>query len=145
LSGLCSRTGFTLFEVVLAVGIFLGAIAVVAQIIDTGSRAARQAELQSAAVLRCESQMNEIVSGAVALASEEAVAFTDDPQWSWSLTLLEGPHADVLALEVLVVHTRRDGRVDAQFALRRLMRNPDLFLNAAAAAAEASETTESTQ
>ena len=86
-----------------------------------------------------------VAAGAVPLVSEEGVQFTDDPQWSWSLTLLEGPHADLLALEVLVVHKRRDERIDAQFALRRLIRNPDVLLDAAAAAAEASETTEATQ
>jgi hypothetical protein len=125
--------------VVLALGIFLGALAAIARIVDSGSRAAVRARLQNEAILRCESQMNQVVAGSVALQATDQSPFEDDAQWSWSLVLAEGPHVDLLSVEVAVTHLRPDGEVDAEFALWRLMRNPELYLEAAAAAAESTE------
>jgi type II secretory pathway component PulJ len=130
------RSGFTLFEVVLALGIFLGALAAISRIVDSGSRAAVRARLQNEAILRCESQMNQVVAGSVALQAADQAPFEDDAQWSWSLVLAEGPHVDLLSIQVVVTHARPDGEIDAEFALWRLMRNPELYLDAAAAAAE---------
>ncbi len=135
------RAGFTLFEVVLSVGIFFAAIAVIAQLVDLGTQAAIEMELKSEAMWRCESQMNELVSGAQPLQDTDGVACVDNPDWSWSLTTSEGPHPDLVALEVYVSHQRADGRVDADYLLRRYVRSPLVYEEAAlaaeAAAAEA--------
>jgi len=137
-----TRGGFTLFEVLLSLGIFLGALAAISRIVDGGSRAAVRARMQNEAILRCESQMNQVVAGAVTLQATEEAPFDDDAQWSWSLVLGEGPHVDLLNVEVVVTHARTDGVIDAQFALWRFIRNPEVYLEAAAAEAEAeAETT----
>ncbi len=135
----CRRAGFTLFEVVLSLGIFLGALAAISRIVDSGSRAAVRSRLQNEAILRCESQMNQVVAGALALQAAEETPFEDDTQWAWSLVLAEGPHVDLLSVQVVVTHARSDGQIDAEFALWRLMRNPELYLEASAAAAETTE------
>jgi general secretion pathway protein I len=135
-----TRAGFTLFEVVLSLGIFLGALAAISRIIDSGSRAAVRARVMNEAILRCESQMNQVVAGSVALQATDQAPFEDDTQWSWSLVLAEGPHVDLLNVQVVVSHARDDGQVDAEFALWRLMRNPELYLEAAAAEAETATT-----
>lgn len=131
-----SRAGITLFEVLVALAIFLGALAGIAQIVDTGSTAAVTGQLQSEAVLRCETTLAEIVSGVHPLESVQREIYPDDSAWSWSLTVADGPHPDVIQLTVEVVHARTNGSTDATFTMTRLIRDPQLFLDAAAAAQE---------
>jgi hypothetical protein len=125
--------------VVLSLGIFLGALAAISRIVDSGSRAAVRSRLQNEAILRCESQMNQVVAGAVALQAADETPFEDDTQWAWSLVLAEGPHVDLLSVQVVVTHARPDGQIDAEFALWRLMSNPELYLEASAVATETTE------
>lgn len=134
-----TRAGFTLFEVVLSLGIFLGALAAISRIVDNGSRAALRARLMNDAILRCESLMNQVVAGSVPLEAVDQTPFEDDQHWAWSLVLAEGPHVDLLSVQVVVAHAQGDGQIDAEFALWRLMRNPELYLEASAAAAETAE------
>ncbi len=133
------RSGITLLEVVIALAIFLGAVAVISEIVSTGSRAAIRAQLQSEAVLRAETRLHEVVAGVYPLEIVQGVAFEDDPKWQWSLLILDGPHPDVLHLEVTAAHVRSSGTVDAEFTLARLMRDPLLFIDAAASSGEATD------
>ncbi|MEW4526760.1 MAG: prepilin-type N-terminal cleavage/methylation domain-containing protein [Maioricimonas sp. JB045] len=141
--GIARRRGFTLFEVVLALTIFFGSIAVVAQIVDTGSRAANQARLQSDAVVRCESKMNEVVAGVIPPMSVSGSAFDDDPVWQWSLSVVEGPHIDLLELTVTVTHTRQNGLSDAEYTLTRYIRDPEIWVEAASSSESTVEGLES--
>ena len=63
--------------------------------------------------------------------------------WVWSLVVAPGLHPDLLDLEVTVAHVSDNGNIDAECTLRRFLRDPQLFLDAAAAAeAEAAVDTE---
>jgi hypothetical protein len=126
-------------EVVIALAIFLGAVAVISEIVSTGSRAAIRAQLQSEAVLRAETRLHEVVAGAYPLEIVQGMAFEDDPKWQWSLLILDGPHPDVLHLEVTAAHVQSSGTVDAEFTLTRLMRDPQLFIDAATSSGEATD------
>ncbi|QDU37744.1 hypothetical protein Mal4_20610 [Maioricimonas rarisocia] len=137
------RRGFTLFEVVLALTIFFGAIAVVAQIVDTGSRAATQAQMNSEAIVRCESKLNEVVAGVIPPQSVSSSTFDDDPLWQWSLSVIEGPHIDLLELTVTVMHVRTNGFVDSEYTLTRYIRDPELYLEAASSSESTTQGLES--
>jgi general secretion pathway protein I len=126
------RRGITLFEILLALGIFLAAVTAIGQIVNVGSTAATDGQLQSEAVLRCETKLAEIIAGIEPLAGAQTQAFTDDASWSWSLAIADGPHPDLLHLTVSVTHQRVNGSTDAQFVLTRLLRDPQLFIDAAA-------------
>jgi general secretion pathway protein I len=132
------RRGMTLLEVFLALAIFIGALAVITQIISTGSRAAIQAQLQSDAVLRAESVISEAVSGVIPLQSASGQAFADDSTWTWSLTVAEGTHVDTLQLTAVIDHKLPTGRINAQATLTRLVRDPQVFLDAAGASSTTS-------
>lgn len=121
------RSGITLLEVLIALAIFLGAVAVIGQIVATGSQAAIDAEQQAEAVRRCETVLAEALAGSLPL-ENSAAGFEDDPDWSWSVSVLEGPHVDLLSLEVVVVHVDQFGNEDERFTLVRWLRNPELFL-----------------
>ena len=121
------RRGITLFE---ALGIFLGAIAAIGQVINVGTLAAGDGQLNSDAVLRCETKLAEIIAGIEPMVAAEAQPFADDARWQWSLTVTDGPHADLLQLDVTATHNRLNGTQDASFTLTRLVRDPQLYLDA---------------
>jgi type II secretory pathway pseudopilin PulG len=64
------RRGMSLLEVFIALAIFIAALAVITQIISTGSRASTKAQLQSEATLRAESCMAEAIAGVIPLQNE---------------------------------------------------------------------------
>ena len=126
------RRGITLFEVLLALGIFLGALAAIGQIVDVGTVASNKGRLQSEAVLSCETKLAEVISGIEPLAGVQGQSFADEADWTWSLTIADGPHPDLLHLSVEVSHARPNGTSNADFTLTRLVRDPQLFIDAAA-------------
>ncbi len=122
-----ARGGITLLEVLIALAIFLGAITVIGQIVSTGSQAAIAAQQKEEAVRRCETVLAETLAGIIPLQNSGST-FEDDPNWSWSVIVLDGPHIDLLAIEVLVVHSNQFGDPNEEFTLTRWVRNPELFL-----------------
>ncbi|MCH7988263.1 MAG: hypothetical protein IID46_03830 [Planctomycetes bacterium] len=128
----------TLYEVVISLTIFLGAMLAISQIISVGSRAAVQARLQTQAILRCESKLSEILAGVEPMESVSNAQIEEDTaNWVWSLEIGQGPHEVILDLTVSVSHINQEGNPDSTFSLRRYVRDPQLFIDAAEAAAEA--------
>jgi len=133
------RSGITLFEVVLALGIFLGAFAAIAQIVDLGRQASVQGQLENEAVLRAQTKLAEVISGVEPMSGVQGQAFEDAPNWTWGLSIADGPHVDLLNLVITVEHVRPNGDVDQAFVLNRLVRDPQLFIDAAANASLSEE------
>jgi len=126
-----SRRGLSLFEVIVALAIFMGSIAAIGQLVATGVRGAVQARLQSQAVIRCESKMGEIVSGVLSLRSASAnVPFPDDSSWNWSVAVAPGPHDGLYIVEVTVAHPSGTVAGNQSYSLRRLILDPQLALDA---------------
>ncbi len=134
----CQRRGLTLFEVVLSLAIFLGALVALSELISTGSRAAVHARLQTQAMLRCQSKMAEVLVGV-----EPMLAVSDSPfedlseDWTWTLIVGDGPVTDLLELELTVTHIGPNDIPNASYVLNRYVRDPQLFLDAAAEAVAA--------
>lgn len=140
-----SSSGFSLLEVILAGTIFLGATVALSQLVWNGSRASIQSRLLAEATWRCESKMQEAIARVVPLSSTSATPFEDDPSWLWSLNVSEGPYAELLVVDVSVTRDGSSPLASANFRLRRWMRDPQWFIDAAAeeAAAAAAETSSS--
>ncbi|TWT49886.1 hypothetical protein KOR42_38380 [Thalassoglobus neptunius] len=130
------RSGISLFEVVLALAIFLGATAVITQILKNGSTAAIRSQLVSEAVLRCERRLNEVSSGVLPAQSVQGASFDDDPNWSWTLNVTETGIPYLLELEMIVEQTNSQGEIAASYRLNRLLRDPLVFEEAALASEE---------
>ena len=122
-----SRRGLTLLEVLLSLGLFLGALAALSQLWYGGVRASVQARLATQAILRCESKLNEVVAGAVPLQSTSDTPFDDDASWTWSLQIEVGPHADTMLATVKVSHPGQSGLSSSDHQLRRLIRDPQVW------------------
>ena len=127
----CARAGFTLFEILLSLGLFLGALAMLSQLWYGGVRASVQSRLRTQAIMRCESKLSEAVAGAIPLQAVSATPFDDDASWTWNMQVLPGPHADVLLVVVNVAHPGQGGLSSSSHQLSRLIRDPQVWVNAA--------------
>lgn len=130
------RAGITLLEVLISTAIFLGAWTAILQIMSIGHDSRLSARLDAEAALRCESLMGEYVSGIAPLTAEAAQPLSGSTEWRYTTTIEEGGGDSLLKLTVQVEHVVND-RVSSYFQLSRLMRDPQLFLDAAMAADEA--------
>jgi len=125
---LSRRQAFTLYEVVLAIAILLGAMTVMSKLIATGSRAGSRAQLQTDAMLLCQSKLSEVVAGVEPLASVRgAPVGSTTPDWVWNLEVSSGPRDDLLELRVEVLLSDGGSTPRAKASLVRWMRNPSLF------------------
>lgn len=120
--------GFSLFEVVIALTIFVASAAVIGQLVSSGVRGAVRSRLESQAVIRCESKLAEIVAGVISLQSMNDVPFTDDSAWTWSTVIQAGPHPDLYLVEVKVSHPSSGQLSDLSYTLSRLVRDPNATL-----------------
>lgn len=128
--------GMTLLEVVLAIAIFFGAVAALSQLMWSGTRAAVQARLKSQAILRCETKLNELVSGVEPLQAGSGQLFPDDPAWAWAANIQPSTFPELLQVEVVVQHTGSNGLGNVEFRLKRWMRDPVALTEIATTAAE---------
>lgn len=123
------RRGLTLFEVVVSLAIFMGAIAAIGQLISTGARGAVYAKLQTQAVIRCETTLGEILGGYIPLHSTSGT-FSDDSTWTWSVSVAPGQHPGLSIVEVTASHGGRSSMSNVSYTLRRLLRDPALAMQA---------------
>ncbi len=147
-----TRRGLTLLEVIIALAIFVGSVAVVSKLVALGVRFAEHSQLQTRAVMLAESKMGEIVAGIVTLTGTSGDTFADDPAWQWQLATSDGPVDGLKWVSVSVfpsatgeLATNREG---VEFTLSRWLFDPayaaELDAIAAEAAAAAAESTSDT-
>src|SRR5262249_26369531 len=126
--GTSPRQGLSLFEVLIALAIFVCSMAAIGQLVSSGVRAAVQARLQSQAVLRAETKMAEAVAGITNLHGASGT-FTDDTTWSWTIASTQSQHEGLYLVEVTVAHAGVTTSARQSFALRRLGRDPQIALD----------------
>lgn len=125
----CSSCGgFSLFEVTIALVIFVASAAVIGQLVSSGVRGAVRSRLESQAVIRCESKLAEIVAGVITMQSVSDAPFTDDTAWTWSSSVQAGPHQDLYLVQVKVSHPSNGQLGDLSYTLSRLVRDPNATL-----------------
>lgn len=136
--------GMTLLEILLSIAIFLGAMTAIGQLVSLGSRAATRSQLMNEAILRCESKMNEMLSGASPMQATSLTAFDDDPSWSWQAQVDAGPTSKLIRVEQRVEHFNAQGQANLSFSLVRLVRDPGEIQAEAEAAQQATTSSSST-
>jgi type II secretion system protein I len=137
-----SRRGLTIMEVLLALAIFVGALAVLSKLVEIGVRASQYAQLQTRAALLAESKLGEVVAGIVPLGSG-GESFPDDPAWQWQLSVSDGPVAGLVWVSVTVAPSATGElartREAVVFTLSRWLLDPAYSAELDLAAAEAAE------
>ena len=124
-----ARRALTLFEVIVALAIFMGAVCAIGQLLSSGVRSAVQARLLAQGVLRAETKMAEIAAGIVPMRAGGG-SFPDDSSWTWSATTASGPHQELYIVEVTVSHPSATRAGNVSYSLRRFVRDPNVAIAA---------------
>lgn len=128
------RRGLTLLEVLISVSIFFASLTAIVQILNLGRNSEMMTRLQTEAVMRCESKMAEVISGAQELTSVSDELLENDGEtgtWNWSLESAGTETANLLQITVTVRYVNENDEEIVSFSLTRYMRDPQLFLDAA--------------
>src|SRR4051812_42042043 len=88
-----ARPGLTLLEVLVALAIFLLALAGLVHLVTVAGNRALEAQYQTRAAELCQSKLAEVQAGAVPLSSQSDVAFDEAPEYHWSLDAGQGQAA----------------------------------------------------
>ena len=122
--------GFSLLEVVLALAILTGAIAVLGEVVRTGVRNAQIARDQTQAQLLCESKLAEITAGIIPAESVQGAMFETNPvddgeiPWLYSIELGAIDQEGLVAVRVTVAQDLRPELRPVEFSLTRWMVDP---------------------
>lgn len=97
-------SAFTLLEVILALAILAGSVAVLGEIMSVASRSAADAQAESEAQLLASSVMDEMLSGYVPLTqlTRQPLESSSSIPWVCSVTLAETSIIGLTSVEVLV-------------------------------------------
>ncbi len=132
------QTAMTLLEVILAIAILGGSLAVLGELVRAGSRAARHAKMLSIAQLLADSLTAEVCIGGTTPESTEGVV--DDyggSSWSYSLQVEQVEQQGLLAVMVTVHENVDLAQQPISYSLVRWMIDPQTELDMENAAAEA--------
>lgn len=98
------RRGFTLLEVILALAIFVGAIAVLSRLLVVGVENAEMAEGQARAWLIAESRWAELESGVRSLSENGPFAVEEFPGWEWGFQIENSEYPSLYRVILSVRH-----------------------------------------
>jgi prepilin-type N-terminal cleavage/methylation domain-containing protein len=130
------RRGLTLLEVILAIAILGGALAVIGELIRLGSRSAAQARDLTTAQLYCESKLNAIAAGIEEPTAISAAPLDESGEWIYFIEPQEIDEQGMLAVRVTVMQSPDLVARPVSFSLSRWIIDPTVEEAAAALAAE---------
>jgi general secretion pathway protein I len=133
------RNAFTLLEVILALAILAGSVAVMGELMRNGMLDAQKARDLTRGELVCESVMSQVVTGALSPSGVTDVPFDDDTRWLYSI-VVESPPSQLQGLLSVTVSVRRDaqaGQIATPFKMTRWMVDPEYAASMTAAQAAA--------
>lgn len=120
-----AQRGFTLLEVLLATGLLLGCVIVLAELAAIGREHANAAEDLSTAQRLCLNRLNEMLCGAMPLEAVDHEEIEDEEGgWTYTVTLESAPQADLAAVRVTVAREATPSRRGREFSLVRWMSIP---------------------
>ena len=121
-----ARRGLTLLEVMLAVAILGGSMAVIGELVRMGVRHAEEAREQTKAQLLCESKLEEIAAGVTAIEAASEVPFDLDPEWTYSIESASLEQQGLIQVRVTVQLADSERLHPVSFTLTRWMLDPGL-------------------
>ena len=118
-----NRRGLSLLEVILAVAILGGSMAVILELVNLGMRSAQAARLGSEANLHCDTKMAEMSAGILELQSIGPTPIPEDDQWVFFANVEESSTLGLLAVTMTVQQADIDDPMTVQIV--RYMPDPD--------------------
>ncbi|TVS15567.1 MAG: hypothetical protein EA424_15705 [Planctomycetaceae bacterium] len=123
-----ARAGLSLLEVILAIAILGGSIAVIGELVRLGARQAEEARELTIAQLLCESKLEEIAAGVIAPEPVGDVPFDLDPRWSYSIEVGSLDNPDLLQVTVMAQQVDGSREIPLYYSLTRWILDPNLEL-----------------
>lgn len=121
--------GLTLLEVILAIAILGGCMAVIGELVRMGVRHAEEAREQTKAQLLCESKLEEMAAGITPLEGASAVPFELDPEWTYTIEAAALDQQGLMQVRVTVQPAESDRLQPIFFTLTRWMLDPSLAVS----------------
>jgi type II secretion system protein I len=139
------RSAFTLFEVILALAIMVGAMAVIGELVRGGLTSARRARDLSRATLLAEAKVAQLVAGMQAPDPVTGMVVEDDytGQFVYSVEVSNTTSPDLLAVRVTVQRYSASDKNPVSCSLVRWMKSPAAIAAEAAATSSAASSTSS--
>jgi prepilin-type N-terminal cleavage/methylation domain-containing protein len=128
--------GLTLLEVILAIAILGGALAVIGELIRIGSRAAASARDLTTAQLYAETKLNSLAAGIEEPTAISAAPLDDSGEWIYFVEPQEADEAGMIAVRVTVMQSPDQVAQPVTFSLSRWILDPAVVEAAAALEAE---------
>jgi hypothetical protein len=116
----------SLLEVILAIAILGGCIAVIGELVRLGSRHAEEVQLLTTAQLLCESKLEEIEAGVTAPEAVASVPFDTNPEWYYSIAVNSLEQEELMEVRVTVEQAEATRAMPFTFSLVRWMLDPTL-------------------
>ena len=118
------HSGFSLIEVLIALAIFLGSLTTIAWFLDIAAQSSLEARKLTAAMLLCETKMEETLAGIYPLESTSNQSFEDNAEWNWSMDVSDGPVSGLLSVTIEITSSETPTAIPV-FSLNRWMRDPE--------------------
>lgn len=129
--------GVTLLEVILAIAILGGSLAILGEMVRVGSRASRSARLISSAQMLAESLAAEITAGVAAPESTEGlVEQFGGSSWAYTVQVQQVEQQGLLSIVVTVQDQLDESELPTSYTLTRWMIDPEVELDMEMAHAE---------
>jgi type II secretion system protein I len=117
----------TLLEVILAVAILGGCVAVIGELVRIGTRHAEEARDITRAQLVCESKLEEIAAGAAPLESVASAPLETDIRWLYSVSVSALDRPELLEVRVTIQQNQPTRVQPLSVSLVRWMIDPTLI------------------
>jgi hypothetical protein len=109
--------------VLISLAIFLLALVGIGRLISLGNERARDVQDQAEGLQRCQSKLNEIVSGAAPLQSQTDVPYEDQTNWRYTVECTPTEIPNLWSVRVTATRDRFDGATP-QVTLSQLVFDP---------------------
>ncbi|MEX2142845.1 MAG: hypothetical protein WD894_26550 [Pirellulales bacterium] len=139
------RSAFTLFEVILALAILVGAMTVLGELVRGGLISARRAHDLSRATLIAEAKVAQLVAGIQAPDPVAGIAVEDDytGEWVYSIEVSQTTSPELLAVRVTVERNSLTETNRVACSLVRWIKSPDAATSTSNSSSSSSSTTSS--
>jgi len=119
----------TLLEVIVAMAVFLIALAAIGQLVQIGADRALETRYHAQALQKCQGKLAEVIAGAEPLSSQNDVPYTNDDtgEWRWSMEASQDESTTKLwKVKVTVARSFNGGQVSV--SLEQMVLDPSLRL-----------------
>jgi len=127
-----SRGGFSLLEVLMAMGVLLGCIIVLTELAAIGRAHANDAQTRAKAQLLCQARLNEMLAGVQPVMPVQKRAIDEEPEWTYSVEIDSSPHPGLSVIRVVVAQDLPEEQRPQSFSLIRWIGDPHGRIAAAA-------------